>query len=161
MRKRIESKIAENKSEVAASLDKYNLKEKMAGIIIDQIIGYFVDAKDGNGNKLFASEEEARAALKGEILHDLGKYSSKNNIFSAFLTPVATNGDLIHTLMSRFIKVTEAKANAAVLERTKMAEEKLMEIKKKYNLENESQWALMRDEKGRITGEIVTPHKMA
>lgn len=156
---RIESKIAENKSEVAASLDKYNLKEKMAGIIIDQIIGYFVDAKDGNGNKLFASEEEARAALKGEILHDLGKYSSKNNIFSAFLTPVATNGDLIHTLMSRFIKVTEAKANAAVLERTKMAEEKLMEIKKKYNLENESQWALMRDEKGRITGEIVTPHK--
>lgn len=155
----IKEKIEKNRLEVYAHLNKNELKSKMAGIIIDQIIKYFVNAKDGNGGLLFDDEDAARTALRKEILEDAGKFSSKNNIFSAFLTPVATNGDLIHTLMARFIKVTEAKANAAVLERAKMAEAKMTEIKKKYNLENESQWALMRDEKGKITGEIVTPHK--
>lgn len=155
----IKEKIEKNRLEVYAHLNKNELKSKMADIIIDQIIKYFVNAKDGNGGLLFDDEDAARTALRKEILEDAGKFSSKNNIFSAFLTPVATNGDLIHTLMARFIKVTEAKANAAVLERAKMAEAKLTEIKKKYNLENESQWALMRDEKGKITGEIVTPHK--
>lgn len=155
----IRYEIKKNKLKIADSLDKDNLKSKMADIIIDQIIKYFVNAKDGNGELLFDDEDAARTALRREILEDAGKFSSKNNIFSAFLTPVATNGDLIHTLMARFIKVTEAKANAAVLERAKMAEAKMTEIKKKYNLENESQWALMRDEKGKITGEIVTPHK--
>lgn len=155
----IRDEIKKNKLKIADSLDKDNLKSKMADIIIDQIIEYFVDAKDGNGNRLFDDEDAARTALRREILDDAGKFSSKNNIFSAFLTPVATNGDLIHTLMSRFIKATETRAHAAIMERTQIAEEKLMKIKKKYNLENESQWALMRDEKGKITGEIVTPHK--
>lgn len=155
----IRAKIGENKLKIEVSVNKNNLKKKMAEVVIDQIIKYFVDTKDGKGNKLFASEEEAREALKGEILRDLGKYSSKNNIFSAFLTPVATNGDLIHTLMARFIKSTEGYGNMAIMEKTEMAERKLTEIKKKYGLENESQWALMRDEKGRITGEIVTPFK--
>lgn len=155
----IRREIKKTKLKIADSLDKDNLKSKMADIIIDQIIKYFVNAKDGNGGLLFDDEDAARTALRREILEDAGKFSSKNNIFSAFLTPVATNGDLIHTLMARFIKVTEAKANAAVLERAKMAEAKMTEIKKRYNLENESQWALMRDEKGKITGEIVTLHK--
>lgn len=157
----IRDKIEKNRMDVAAHLNKNELKSKMADIIIDQIIEYFVDAKDGNGGRLFADEDAARNALRNEILKDAKwwKFSSRNNIFAAFLTPVATNGDLIHTLMSRFIKVTEARANAAILERTEITESKLTEIKEKYNLENESQWALMRDEKGRITGEIVTPHK--
>lgn len=155
----IKERIEKNKLDVAAHLNKNELKSKMADIIIDQIIKYFVDAKDGNGGRLFENEDAAREALRNEILNDIGKFSSKNNIFAAFLTPVATNGDLIHTLMSRFIKATETRAHAAIMERTEMTESKLTEIKEKYNLENESQWALMRDKNGRITGEIVTPHK--
>lgn len=155
----IRDEIRKNKLKIADSLDKNDLKSKMADIVIDQIIKYFVDAKDGNGGRLFENEDAAREALRNEILNDIGRFSSKNNIFAAFLTPVATNGDLIHTLMSRFIKATETRAHAAIMERTEMTESKLTEIKKKYNLENESQWALMRDKNGRITGEIVTPHK--
>lgn len=155
----IRGEIKENKSKVEALLDKDGLKGKMADIVVDQIIGYFVDAKDGNGNRLFAEEGQARDTLREEVLKGFGEFSSRNNIFAAFLTPVATNGDLIHTLMSRFIKATETRAHAAIMERTEMTESKLTEIKEKYNLENESQWALMRDKNGRITGEIVTPHK--
>nr|DAG99148.1 MAG TPA: hypothetical protein [Crassvirales sp.] len=155
----IKSKLADHELEAKKAVDKDNLKEKMADLVIDQIIKYFVNAKDGNGNPLFKDADDAREALKNEILRDFGKYSSKSNIFSAMLTPVGTNGDLIHTLMNRFIKVTEASANVAIIERTEYAEKKLSEIKEKYGLENESQWALMRDENGRITGEIVTPFK--
>ena len=155
----IKTKLSDHAADVKKSIDKSNLKEKMADVVIDQIIKYFVNAKDGNGNKLFKTDQDARDALKNELLRDAGKYSSKNNIFTAFLTPVATNGDLIHTLMARFIKSTEAYGNMAIIEKTEMAERKLTEIKKKYGLENESQWALMRDEKGRITGEIVSPFR--
>ena len=156
---KIKKKIIDNQTEVNASIDAYNLKEKMAEIIIDQVIEYFKDAKDGYGNKLFENEGQARAALRKEIIEDFGKYSSKNNKLSAFLTPVATNGDLIHVLMARFIKSTETRGNMAIVARTEMTERKLTEIKKKYNLQNESQWSLMRDKNGRITGEIVSQFK--
>lgn len=155
----IKKKIADNQTDINASIDAYNLKDKMAEIIIDQVIEYFKDAKDGYGNKLFKTEGEAREALKDEILQDLGKYSSKNNKLSAFLTPVATNGDLIHVLIARFIKATENRGNMAIMARTEATESKLTEIKEKYNLQNEDQWSLRRDKNGRITGEIVSPFK--
>lgn len=156
---KIKKKISDHKAEVDASIDAYNLKEKMAEIIIDQVIEYFKDAKDGYGNKLFENEGQARAALRREIIEDLGKYSSKNNKLSAFLTPVTTNGDLIHVLIARFIKSTEARGNMAIIARTGMTESKLTEIKEKYNLQDESQWSLRRDKNGRITGEIVSQFK--
>lgn len=156
---KIKKKISDHKAEVDASIDAYNLKEKMAEIIIDQVIEYFKDAKDGYGNKLFENEGQARAALRREIIEDFGKYSSKNNKLSAFLAPVATNGDLIHVLMARFIKSTETRGNMAIVARTEMTERKLTEIKEKYNLQDESQWSLRRDKNGRITGEIVSQFK--
>ena len=151
--------ISDNKTSIDASIKKYDLKDKMAEIIIDQVIEYFKDAKDGYGNKLFPTEGAAREALKAEIIEDLGKYSSKNNKFSAFLTPVATNGDLIHILIARFIKATESRGNMAIISRSKATESRLTEIKEKYNLQNENQWSLRRDKNGRITGEIVSPFK--
>ena len=156
---KIRENISDNKTSIDASIKKYDLKDKMAEIIIDQVIKYFKDAKDGYGNKLFETEGAARAALKAEIIQDLGKYSSKNNKFSAFLTPVATNGDLIHVLIARFIKATENRGNMAIMARSEATESKLTEIKEKYNLQNEDQWSLMRDKNGRITGEIVSPFK--
>ena len=155
----IESKLSEHRLSVEGAVKKANLREKMAEVVVDQIVRYFVNAKDGNGNLLFDNEEQARAALMKEILSDTSKYTSRTNLLSALLTPVGTNTDLIHTLMARFIKTTEGQANMAVIQRTKFTEEKLKEVKEKYNLENESQWALMRDERGRITGEIVSPYR--
>lgn len=155
----IESKLSEHRLSVEGAVKKANLREKTAEVVVDQIVRYFVNAKDGNGNLLFANEEQARAALMQEILSDTSKYTSRTNLLSALLTPVGTNTDLIHTLMARFIKTTEGHANMAVMQRTKFTEEKLKKVKEKYNLENESQWALMRDERGRITGEIVSPYR--
>ena len=155
----IESKLSDHRLSVEGTVKKANLREKMAEVVVDQIVRYFVNAKDGNGNLLFANEGKARAALMEEILSDTSKYTSRTNLLSALLTPVGTNTDLIHTLMARFIKTTEGQANMAVIQRTKFTEEKLKEVKEKYNLENESQWALMRDERGRITGEIVSPYR--
>lgn len=156
---KIKKTITDNQTDINAFIDANDLKLKMAEIVIDQVIEYFKDAKDGYGNKLFKTEREAREALRDEILQDIGKYSSKNNTFSAFLTPVATNGDLIHVLMARFIKSTENRGNMAIMARSKATESKLTEIKEKYNLQNENQWSLRRDKNGRITGEIVSPFK--